>query len=78
MEDRKIIENEKNTECEIVKEVREVRHKISARFDHDVGRLVAHYQELQEQMRQSGKYRFADLPREKPKLSESVDPEAVD
>ena len=62
MEDREIIENEKNNECEIVKEVREIRHKISARFDHDVGRLGAHYQKLQEQMRQSGKYKFADLP----------------
>ena len=78
MEDRKIIENEKNGECEIVKEVREIRHKISAQFDHDVSRLVAHYQELQEQMRQSGKYMFADLPREKPKFSESADPEVVD
>ncbi len=78
MEDRKIIENEKHAECEIVKEVREIRHKISAQFDHDIGRLVAHYQELQEQMRQSGKYRFADLPREKPKLSESADTEVVD
>ena len=37
MEDREIIENEKNDECEIVKEVREIRHKISAQFDHDVG-----------------------------------------
>ncbi len=78
MKDRKIIENEKNAECEIVKEVREVRHKISARFDHDVGRLVAHYQEMEKKMRQSGKYRFADLPHEKPELSESVDPEVVD
>ena len=74
MEDREIIENEKNNECEIVKEVREIRHKISARFDHDVGRLVAHYQEMQEQMRQSGKYRFADLPREKPKLRNPLTP----
>ena len=71
MEDREIIENEENAECEIVKEVREIRHKISAQFDHDVGRLVAHYQELQEQMRQSGKYRFADLPNETPKLSKA-------
>ena len=66
MEDREIIENEESTECEIVKEVREVRHKISARFNHDVGQLVAHYQELEEKMRQSGKYKFADLPNEKP------------
>ena len=70
MNDREIIEN---TECEIVKEVREVRHKISARFDHNVRRLGAHYQEVQEKMRQSGKYKFADLPSEAPKLSESLD-----
>lgn len=75
MKDRAIIENEKNTECEIVKEVRDIRHKISARFDHDVGRLVAHYQALEEKMRQSGQYRFADLPHENPKLSKSAAPE---
>ncbi len=68
MRDREIIEN---TECEIVKEVREVRHKISARFNHDIGQLVAHYQEIQEKMRESGKYKFADLPSKKPKLPES-------
>ena len=78
MEDREIIENEESTECEIVKEVREIRHKISARFNHDVGQLVAHYQALEKKMRQSGKYRFADFPCEKPKLSESADTEVVD
>ena len=62
MKDRKIIEQEENAECEIVKEVREIRHKISAQFDHDVGRLIAHYQALEKEMRQSGKYRFAELP----------------
>lgn len=75
MRDREIIEN---TECEIVKEVREVRHKISARFDHDVSRLVAHYQELQEKMRKSGKYQFADLPDDVPTFSGSVDSEVSD
>ena len=78
MEDREIIKNEADTECEIVKEVREIRHKISARFNHDVSQLVAHYQELQEKMRQSGKYRFADLPNAEPKISESADTEALD
>ena len=78
MEDRKIIENEKNSECEIVKEVREIRHKISAQFDHDVGRLVAHYQEMQEKMRQSGKYKFAEMPNAEPKISESADTETSD
>ena len=78
MEDKEIIENEESTECEIVTEVREIRHKISARFNHDVSQLVAHYQELQEKMRQSGKYRFAELPNEEPKISESADTEASD
>ena len=74
MRDREIIEN---TECEIVKEVREVRHKISARFNHDIGQLVAHYQEIQEEMRRSGKYKFADLPSQKPKLPKSADSEVA-
>ena len=78
MEDRKIIENEQHAECEIVKEVREIRHKISARFDHDVGRLVAHYQALEKKMRQSGKYKFAELPSEELKISESADTETSD
>lgn len=33
----------------VIDEVREVRHRISARFDHDPVRLVAYYMELQEQ-----------------------------
>ncbi len=75
MRDREIIEN---TECEIVNEVREIRHKISARFNHDVSRMVAHYQEVQEKMRRSGKYKFAVLPSKKPILPESVDSEVAD
>ena len=31
----------------VIDEIREVRHRISARFDHDPGRLVAYYIELQ-------------------------------
>ena len=78
MEDREIIENEESAECEIVKEVRETRHKISARFNHDVDQLVAHYQALEKKMRQSGKYRFAELPNEVPKISESTNTETSD
>ena len=33
----------------VIDEVREVRHRISARFDHDPARLVAYYMELQKQ-----------------------------
>ena len=35
----------------VIDEVRQVRHCISARFDHDPERLVAHYIRLQEQYR---------------------------
>jgi ribosome maturation factor RimP len=31
----------------VIDEIREVRHRISARFDHDPSRLVAYYLELQ-------------------------------
>jgi hypothetical protein len=33
----------------VIDEIREVRHRISARFDHDPARLVAYYIELQRQ-----------------------------
>lgn len=33
----------------VIDEIREVRHRISARFDHDPERLVAYYAELQKQ-----------------------------
>jgi hypothetical protein len=33
----------------VIDEVREVRHRISARFDHDPSRLVAYYMDLQRQ-----------------------------
>ena len=31
----------------VIDEIREARHRISARFDHDPSRLVAYYMELQ-------------------------------
>jgi hypothetical protein len=34
-----------------IDEIRELRRRISARFDHDPARLVAHYVKLQEQFR---------------------------
>lgn len=33
----------------VIAEIRKVRHEISARFEHDPERLVAHYMELQKQ-----------------------------
>jgi len=36
----------------VIDEIREVRHRISARFDHDPARLVEYYMKLQEQYRE--------------------------
>lgn len=33
----------------VIDEVREVRHRISARFNHDPAQLVAYYMEMQKQ-----------------------------
>jgi hypothetical protein len=35
----------------VIDEIREIRHRISERFDHDPARLVAYYMELQEKYR---------------------------
>ena len=47
-----------------IDEIRRIRRKISARFDHDVGKLIAHYQALEREYRKSGKYKFVDPPTE--------------
>ena len=36
----------------VIDEIREIRHRISERFDHNPSKLVAHYMELQEQYKE--------------------------
>ena len=66
------MENKEITECSIMEEVREMRHKISAEFGHDFNWLGAYYQDLQKKMRKSGKYKFADPPSAKPESEKDV------
>ena len=40
---------EQNLSDPVIDEIREVRHRISARFAHDPAQLVAYYMELQKQ-----------------------------
>ena len=40
-----------NQKDPVIDEIREVRHRISERFGHEPGQLVAYYLELQEQYR---------------------------
>lgn len=64
---------------EVVKEVREIRMKISEECGHDLNRLLAYYQEVEKEMRKSGKYKFVDPepPAEKPAPPESTRGEAA-
>ena len=48
---------------EIIREVRSIRHKISEECGHDLHKLFEYYRAYEEEMKRSGKYRFAD-PRE--------------
>lgn len=66
------MENKEITECSIMEEVREMRRSISAEFGHDFKRLGAYYQELEKEMRKSGKYKFADTPSEKSESEKDV------
>lgn len=52
----------------VIDEVREIRQRISARFDHDPARLVAHYIELQERHRD----RLIDRPKAPERSDESA------
>lgn len=64
--------NKNTMECSIMEEVREMRRKISAEFGHDLNRLATYYQKLENEMRKSDKYKFADPPNEKPEFEEDV------
>ena len=65
---------------EVVKEVREMRMKISEKCGHDLNKLFAYYQEVEKEMRKSGKYKFVDPepPAEKPAPTKSTRGEAAD
>lgn len=65
---------------EVVKEVREMRMKISEECGHDLYRLLAHYQEVGKRLRKTGKYKFVDPepPAEKPAPTKSTRGEAAD
>ena len=65
---------------EVVKEVREMRMKISKECGHDLYRLLAHYQEVGKRLRKTGKYKFVDPEpfREKLKATKSSDDKVAD
>ena len=60
-----------------IDEIHRIRREISARFDHDVEKLGAYYQALDEEFRKAG-YKFAELPPEKSEIPKRSDKEAAD
>ena len=54
------MDNETILACEEVKDIRKIRHEISAEFGHDVSLLAAYCQTLESYLRQSGEYTFAE------------------
>jgi hypothetical protein len=50
----------------VIEEIREVRHRISARFGHDPERLFEHYLEVQKEYRD----RLVDRPQAQDQLAE--------
>ena len=65
---------------EVVKEVREMWMKISEKCGHDLNRLLAYYQKVGKEMRESGKYKFVDPEpfKKKLKATKSSDDKAAD
>ena len=43
-----------------IEEIRRVRKHISAEHGHDLQRIAEHYRELEEKLRKSGQFKFAD------------------
>ncbi len=45
-----------------IKTIRQVRHLISAECGHDVDRVVAYYQAIEDQLKGSGEFHLAKVP----------------
>lgn len=65
---------------EVVKEVREMRMKISEKCGHDPDKIFAYYQKAGERLRKSGKYKFVDPepPNQNPDSSETSSDKVAD
>ena len=58
-------EHQKKEMSEDIKEVRRIRHEISAEFGHDPHKFGEYCRELEKELRKSGKYKFIKAPEEK-------------
>ena len=42
----------------LIDEIRQIRHKISAEFNHDTKKMYAYYKQVEDKLRASGQYTF--------------------
>ena len=43
-----------------IDEIRRIRHQISAEHGHDLRKIAEHYRNLEKELRESGRFKFAD------------------
>jgi hypothetical protein len=43
-----------------IDEIRRIRHQIFAEHDHDLRKLAEHYRNVEKELRESGRFKFAD------------------
>jgi len=53
-----------------IDEIRRIRHEISAQHGHDLRKLAKHYRDLEKELRESGRFKFAD---EQPHQEQAAD-----
>jgi hypothetical protein len=59
---------------EEIKTIRQIRHQISVECGHDVDRVVAYYRAVEDELRRSGEFGFAEVPDRSPRGSKSTHP----
>ncbi len=62
---------------EEIAEIRQIRHKISAQFDHNPRKVVAYYRNQEKRFRESGEFRFAETSANAKKKSFQTDTQSL-
>jgi len=57
-----------------IDEIRRIRHEISEEHGHDLRKIAEHYRKLETELRESGKFKFAD---EKPQVASTASAEGA-
>lgn len=61
-----------------IDEIRRIRHEISAEHGQDLRKLAEYYRSVEKRLRESGRYRFADVEPREARTGDSENAEYVD